>query len=90
MGPAGQQANDTAMAGVIARPPLLFLAALLLGFVSDRLLPLPFAVPGGGPVHWIIAGSLILLGLGARSRGYPQLLPRGDAGTHRTSPLARW
>ena len=42
---AGQQANDTGTAGVIARPPLLFLAALLLGLALDRLLPLPFAVP---------------------------------------------
>ena len=49
MDPAGQQVNDTGTAGVIARPPLLFLAALLLGFVSDRLLPLPFAVPERRP-----------------------------------------
>jgi protein-S-isoprenylcysteine O-methyltransferase Ste14 len=69
MGPAGQQARDTAVAGVIARPPLLFLAALLLGFVSDRLLPLPFAVPGGDPVHWVFAGSLILIGLGLAAAG---------------------
>jgi hypothetical protein len=39
MDPAGQKAIDTGTAGVIARPPLLFLAALLLGFISDRLLP---------------------------------------------------
>src|ERR671919_143268 len=61
--PAGQQVTDTGTAGVIARPPLLFLAALLLGFVSDRLLPLPFPVPRIDLVHWIIAGSLILIGL---------------------------
>ena len=60
--PAGQQMNDTATAGVIARPPLVFLAALLLGLGSDHLLPLPFAVPAAGLVHWIIAGSLILIG----------------------------
>jgi protein-S-isoprenylcysteine O-methyltransferase Ste14 len=69
MGPAGQQASDTAVAGVIARPPLLFLAALLLGFVSDRLLPLSFAVPGGDPVHRVFAGSLILIGLGLAAAG---------------------
>jgi protein-S-isoprenylcysteine O-methyltransferase Ste14 len=67
MGPAGQR--DTAVAGVIARPPLLFLAALLLGFVSDRVLPLSFAVPGGAPVHWVFAGSLILIGLGLAAAG---------------------
>ncbi len=69
MGPAGQQAGDTAVAGVIARPPLLFLAALLLGFVSDRLLSLSFAVPGGEPVHWVFAAFLILIGLGLVAAG---------------------
>jgi protein-S-isoprenylcysteine O-methyltransferase Ste14 len=69
MDPAGQQANDTATAGVIARPPLLFLAALLLGFASDRLLPLPFTLPGGDLVHWTVAGFLILLGLALAAAG---------------------
>jgi protein-S-isoprenylcysteine O-methyltransferase Ste14 len=59
----GQQMTDTGTAGVIARPPLLFLAALLLGFVLDRLLPAPFPVPGIDPIRWIMAGSLILIGL---------------------------
>src|SRR5512145_225628 len=63
MDPAGQQVTDTGTAGVIARPPLLFLAALLIGFVLDRLLRLPFSVPGIDLVHWIIGGSLILIGL---------------------------
>ena len=69
MDPAGQQVTDSGTAGVIARPPLLFLAALLLGFVSDRLLPLPFAVPRIDLVHWIIAGSLILIGLALAAAG---------------------
>jgi protein-S-isoprenylcysteine O-methyltransferase Ste14 len=56
-----QQITDGGTAGVIARPPLLFLGVLLLGFVSDRLLPWPFAVPAGDLVQ-IIAGSLILIG----------------------------
>ena len=63
MNPAGQQVADTGTAGVIARPPLLFLAALLLGFVSDRLLPVPFPVPTMDLTRWIIADSLILIGL---------------------------
>jgi protein-S-isoprenylcysteine O-methyltransferase Ste14 len=62
MDPARQHVTDTGTAGVIARPPLLFLAALVIGFVLDRLLPLPFPVPGIDPVHWIIGGSLILIG----------------------------
>ena len=63
MDPAGHQVTDTGTAGVIARPPLLFLAALLLGVVSDRLLALPLPVPRIDLVHWIIGGALILIGL---------------------------
>jgi protein-S-isoprenylcysteine O-methyltransferase Ste14 len=59
----GQRVNGAETAGVIARPPFLFLGALLLGAVWDRLLPLPFQVPGTDLVHWIIGGSLILIGL---------------------------
>ena len=69
MDPAGQQVTDTGTAGVIARPPLLFLAALLLGFVLDRLLRLPFPVAGIDLVHWIIGGSLILIGLALAAAG---------------------
>ena len=72
MDPAGQQVTDTGTAGVIARPPLLFLAALLLGFVLDHLLPLPFPVARIGSFHWIsaiIAGSLILTGIAVFAAG---------------------
>jgi protein-S-isoprenylcysteine O-methyltransferase Ste14 len=72
MNPAGQQVTDTGTAGVIARPPLLFLAALLLGFVLDHLLPLPFPVARIGSFHWIsaiIAGSLILTGIAVFTAG---------------------
>ena len=61
--PAEQQGNYAETAGVIARPPLLFLTALLLGLAADHLLPLPFAFPQADLAHWIIAGSLILMGL---------------------------
>lgn len=63
MDPTGLQATDPGTPGVIARPPLLFLAALLIGFVLDRLLRLPFPIPGTDLAHWIVGGSLILLGL---------------------------
>jgi protein-S-isoprenylcysteine O-methyltransferase Ste14 len=69
MDPGTRQVTDTGTAGVIARPPALFLAALLLGFVSDRLLPLPFPAPRIDLVHWIIAGSLILIGLALAAAG---------------------
>jgi protein-S-isoprenylcysteine O-methyltransferase Ste14 len=66
---AGQRVNETGTAGVIARPPRLFLAALLLGLASDDLLPLPLALPKADVVHWIIAGSLILIGLALATSG---------------------
>ncbi|QIA20862.1 isoprenylcysteine carboxylmethyltransferase family protein [Mesorhizobium sp. AA22] len=62
---AGQ--TDSGTAGVIARPPLLFLAAFLIGFVLDRLLRLPFPVPG--LVTWITGGSLILFGFALFAAG---------------------
>ena len=69
MDPAGQQGTDTGTAGLIARPPLLFLAALLSGFVLDRLLGLPVPVPGIDRAHWIIGGPLILIGLALAAGG---------------------
>ena len=59
---AAQQMNNTGTAGVIARPPLLFLAALLLGFVLDHLLSLPLPVPRTD-FHRITAGFMILIGV---------------------------
>ena len=58
----GQRANDTATAGVIARPPLLFLGGLLLGYALDRLLPLPFEHPADFSVSLSAGGFLFLLG----------------------------
>ena len=67
--PAGQQVNDVGTAGVIARPPLLFLGALLLGLSADRLLPLVFAVPGGDLILWTVGGCLILIGVALAATG---------------------
>lgn len=72
MDPTGRQGTDAGTAGVIARPPLLFLGALLLGIVSDYLLPLPFPVPGTDATRWaggIVAGSLILIGIAVFAAG---------------------
>lgn len=65
--PAGQPATDSGTAGVIARPPVLLLAAVLIGFVLDRVLRLP--VPRTGPVHWIVGSALILAGLALAAAG---------------------
>ena len=67
-----QQVPNTETAGAVVRPPQLFLAVLLLGFVADHVLPLPFPVPRIGLVHWIsagIAGSLIIIGVAAFAAG---------------------
>jgi protein-S-isoprenylcysteine O-methyltransferase Ste14 len=77
MDSAGQQVTDTGTAGVIARPPLVFLAALLVGFVLDSLLPLPFPLASIELVHWIIGGSLILAGLTLFAAGVRNFLRAG-------------
>lgn len=74
MDTAGRQMSDAGTAGVIARPTLLFPAALLLGFGLDHLLRLPFPISRIG--HWTnatVAGSLILIGVAvfaAAARGF--------------------
>jgi len=61
--------NDPGTARVVARPPPLFVVALLLGLAADHLLPLAFAVPEAGPVHWTIAALLIVVGLAIMAAG---------------------
>jgi protein-S-isoprenylcysteine O-methyltransferase Ste14 len=58
---AGRADNETGTAGVISRPPLLFLVAILIGSGLDWLLPVP--IPDFDPVHWIVGGLLMLTGL---------------------------
>ena len=67
--PAGKQVTDARTASVIARPPLLFLAALLIGFVLDRLLPPPLPITGSDLTHRIIGCLLILIGLALGTAG---------------------
>jgi protein-S-isoprenylcysteine O-methyltransferase Ste14 len=57
--------NDTGTAGVIARPPLLFGAALMIGLAADRLLLVPFAVPDAG----LIGALLIVVGVAVAVAG---------------------
>jgi protein-S-isoprenylcysteine O-methyltransferase Ste14 len=76
----GQQLTDNGTAGVIARPPLLFLAALLLGFVLDHLLRLPFPISRPGLAHGIsaaIAAVMIVVGLGLVAGGIRNLARAG-------------
>ena len=69
MGPAGQQADDTSVARVIARPPFLYLACLLLGFALDRVLPLPLLLSEAALVRWTVGGGLILIGVAIVAAG---------------------
>ncbi len=69
MGPAGLQADDTSVAWVIARPPFLYLACLLLGFALDRVLPLPLLLPEAALVRWPVGGGLILIGVAIVAAG---------------------
>lgn len=66
-GPAQQSIDDPGTAGVIARPPLLFLAAGLFGLLLDWLLP--FGFPDLGHAHWILGVSSIVIGLGLAAAG---------------------
>jgi protein-S-isoprenylcysteine O-methyltransferase Ste14 len=69
---AEPRVDDTGTAGVIARPPLVFLSTLMLGFVMDHLVPLRFPVSRIGPTHWIsaiIAGAMVLIGLALVTAG---------------------
>lgn len=69
MGSADHQASDPAVAGVIARPPVLFLACLLLGLTLDQVLPLRLAVPEAALFRWTVGGGLIVVGLGVMAAG---------------------
>ncbi len=69
MGSAGQQAGDAAVAGVIARPPFIYLTYLLLGLALDRMLPLPVALPEDVLIQWTAGGGLILVGVSIMAAG---------------------
>ena len=69
MGSAGRQASDTAVAGVIARPPFLYLTCLLLGLALDRVLPLPVGLPEAVLIQWTAGGGLILIGVAIVAAG---------------------
>jgi protein-S-isoprenylcysteine O-methyltransferase Ste14 len=57
------RAADTDVAGVVMRPPRLFLAAILLGLAADRGLPISHGVHAGRVDHLIGGGALMALGI---------------------------
>jgi len=69
MGRADQQGHDASTARPIVRPPLLFLACLILGLVLDRVWPLPIALPGTMLLRWTVGGGLIVPGVAIFAAG---------------------
>ena len=69
---SGRHVHEGGAVGAIARPVHLLPAALLLGFVVDHLVPLPFPIPRTGPAHAIgaiVAGAAILAGVALFAAG---------------------
>jgi len=90
MDPARQKLTDTETAGVIARPPLLFLVAFLIGSVLDHLLPFPVARTGSfHRISAIIAGALILTGIAVFAAGIRNFSARRHL-FKGPSPPERW
>jgi protein-S-isoprenylcysteine O-methyltransferase Ste14 len=69
MGDASQEARDTATPDPVTRPPILYLACLILGLALDELLPLPLTLPGFALLQWIVGGPLILIGVAIAAAG---------------------
>ena len=69
MSPTSQQTRDAATAGVIMRPPFLYLGCLILGLALEHLLPLRLSLPGGALMQWTVGGGLILIGVGIVAAG---------------------
>jgi protein-S-isoprenylcysteine O-methyltransferase Ste14 len=69
MSSLSQQPHEAAAASVITRPPLIYLAFLLLGLASDRVLPLPLALPGTALMQWMAGGGHILVGVAIMAAG---------------------
>jgi protein-S-isoprenylcysteine O-methyltransferase Ste14 len=69
MNSVSRRDENTETARTRVRPPLLFLAALLLGFVLDQLLPVP--AWGNGAAFWTgaVGGVLIVIGIGVFAAG---------------------
>jgi len=69
MGPASQRSRDNATAGVITRPPFLYLGCLILGLILDQVLPQPLTLPETALLLWTAGGGLILLGVAILAAG---------------------
>jgi protein-S-isoprenylcysteine O-methyltransferase Ste14 len=65
-------------ANIKIRSPLIFAAALVLGFVMDHLVPLPIGIArSDGVVHKLIPAAIILLGIAVGVAGVSNFLRAG-------------
>jgi protein-S-isoprenylcysteine O-methyltransferase Ste14 len=69
MSSSSQRPRDATTANVIARPPLLYLACLLLGLALDRVLPLPIDLPRTAVMQRMAGAGLILIGVAIVAAG---------------------
>ncbi len=69
-----RHSGDTA--GVVAPPPLIYLAGLVLGFALEWLLP-GSEVPGA--VRWVIGGAALLAGIALQTAFITAFTRRGTA-----------
>ncbi len=84
--PAANPAHDaTDNPGVIMRPPLLYLGALVIGLLLERVLPLPLDVAGA---RWIVVAAAGVAGLGLAGAGTSLFRRSGtNVQTHKPSTL---
>lgn len=69
--------SKPAVASGIRRPPLLYLACLVLGLALDRLLPLPLTYPQATLICSTAGGALILVGVAIMAAGARNFLRAG-------------
>jgi protein-S-isoprenylcysteine O-methyltransferase Ste14 len=68
------RAGDTA--GVVAPPPLIYLAGLVPGFVLEALLP-GSSIPGA--VRWLLGGAVLIAGIALQTAFIRAFTRRGTA-----------
>jgi protein-S-isoprenylcysteine O-methyltransferase Ste14 len=63
MDAADKGTADSVTTGVVTRPPVLYLAGLLLGLGLDYALPAPLSLPEAALFRWIAGGGPIVAGV---------------------------
>jgi len=86
MGPNSEQDRDVATAGVIARPPFLYLAGLIVGLVLDHVAPLRLALLETPLVRWAAGAALIVPGVAIMVAGIRNF-SRADTPVPTTQPV---